>query len=75
VQKVAVVGCGGSGKSHVARRLGRFLDVLRYVLGYRRTMRPRVTAKIDQYAADAKVITLTSRWQVRLFLSLVADHS
>jgi adenylate kinase family enzyme len=168
VQRVAVVGCGGSGKSHVARELGRLLDapvthldaeyfddawnplpmekfearqrelvaaprwvidgnynstlhvrleaadtiifmdmptwicvrgilarqlrhgrgqrgngvynrinlgVLRYVLGYRREMRPRVTAKIDQYAADAKVIALTSRSQVRLFLSLVADRS
>ncbi|MCW2940759.1 MAG: topology modulation protein [Actinomycetia bacterium] len=27
MQRVAVVGCGGSGKSHVAWRLGRLLDV------------------------------------------------
>lgn len=26
MRKVAVVGCGGSGKSHVARELGRILD-------------------------------------------------
>lgn len=26
MKKVAIVGCGGSGKSHVARELGRVLD-------------------------------------------------
>ncbi len=26
MKKVAIVGCGGSGKSHVARELGRILD-------------------------------------------------
>lgn len=26
MRKVAIVGCGGSGKSHVARELGRILD-------------------------------------------------
>ncbi|MFE2922523.1 P-loop NTPase family protein [Streptomyces goshikiensis] len=26
MKKVAIVGCGGSGKSHAARELGRILD-------------------------------------------------
>jgi adenylate kinase family enzyme len=47
-------------------------QVLRYVLGYRRTMRPRVQAKIDQFAVGAEVIVLTSRRQARRFLSSVA---
>jgi uridine kinase len=27
VERVAIVGCGGSGKSYVARQLGRLLDL------------------------------------------------
>jgi adenylate kinase family enzyme len=45
--------------------------VLRYVLGYRRTMRPRVQAKIDQFASRAEIIVLTSRRRARLFLSSI----
>ena len=163
MQKVAIVGCGGSGKSHLARELGRLIDapvthldveyfddewnplpmekfearqrdligsarwvidgnynstlhvrleaadtvifmdlptrscirgilarqlrhgrgqnrgsgvfnrispgVLWYVLGYRRTMRPRVQAKIDQFASGTEIIVLKSRRQARQFLS------
>jgi hypothetical protein len=35
--------------------------VLRYVPGYRRKMRPRVQAKIEQSASGAEIIVLTSR--------------
>ena len=48
------------------------LGVLRYVLGYRRKMRPRVRAKIDQFATGAEVIVLTNRRQARRFLSSIA---
>jgi adenylate kinase family enzyme len=50
-------------------------DVLRYVLSYRRKMRPRILAKIDQYASDTQVIVLTSRRQTRRFLRQVASSA
>jgi adenylate kinase family enzyme len=169
MRKVAVVGCGGSGKSHVARSLGEILDapvthldavfyddewnelpqdtfaeaqrglvaqprwvrdgnyhstlqirleacdtvvlmdvstlaalrgvfsrqirhgaghqgngvhnrihwgVLTYVAAYRRKMRPRVVAKIDQFAAGrADVVFLTSRRAVRRWLEQAAARN
>ncbi|MEJ8639081.1 topology modulation protein [Streptomyces sp. MS2.AVA.5] len=166
MKKVAIVGCGGSGKSHVARELGRILDapvthldaafyddewnalpmdkftevqrelvakprwvidgnynstlpvrleacdtvilmdvstvtalygifsrqirhgaghkgngvhnrihwgVIKYVATYRRKMRPRVMAKIEEYAADrADVVLLANRRQTRRWLRKVA---
>jgi adenylate kinase family enzyme len=45
--------------------------VLQYVLGYRRKMRPRVQAKIDQFASGTEIIVLTSRRRARLFLSSI----
>lgn len=166
MKKVAIVGCGGSGKSHVARALGEALDapvthldaafyddewnelpmekfaavqrdlvarekwvidgnynstlqirlqacdtvvlmdvstlaalwgvfsrqlrhgaghkgngvhnrihwgVIKYVAMYRRRMRPRVMAKIDQFAAGhADVVLLTSRRQTRRWLRKAA---
>ena len=48
-------------------------DVLRYVLGYRSKMRPRVLAKIHRHASGAQLIMLTSRRQTRRFLGQVAS--
>jgi adenylate kinase family enzyme len=170
VQKVAIVGCGGSGKSHLARQLGAILgapvthldavyfddewnappmekfaaaqrdlvaeprwvidgnynstlpirleacdtvvlmdistpaalwgvfsrqirhgvghkgngvhnritwNVIKYVATYRRKMRPRVTAKVSEHAADhADVVLLTSRRRTRHWLHQVtADQA
>ena len=50
-------------------------DVLRYVLGYRRKMRPKVLAKIDRHASGARLIMLTSRRQTRRFLRQVASSA
>ncbi|MFW6725347.1 topology modulation protein, partial [Streptomyces sp. MAR4 CNY-716] len=47
--------------------------VIKYVATYRRKMRPRVTAKIEEYAAGrADVVLLANRRQTRRWLRKVA---
>jgi adenylate kinase family enzyme len=64
-------GSGQNDQNGVYNRINH--DVLRYVLGYRRKMRPRVLAKIDQHASGARVIALTGRRQTRRFLREVSS--
>ncbi|MGA5506940.1 topology modulation protein [Streptomyces umbrinus] len=51
--------------------------VIRYVATYRRKMRPRVTSKIEQFAADrAEVVLLANRQQTQRWLRKVAaEHN
>lgn len=42
---------------------------VRYIWGYRTTMRPRVRDLLDQHARHARLVTLTSRRQARRYLA------
>lgn len=42
---------------------------LRYIGGYRTTMRPRIRHLLDEHASNAQLITLTSRRQTARFLA------
>jgi adenylate kinase family enzyme len=46
--------------------------VIKYVATYRRRMRPKVLAKIDEFAAGKQVVLLTSRARTRRWLEQVA---
>jgi adenylate kinase family enzyme len=51
-------------------------NFVRYIWGYRKTMRPRVHALVDQHGGKARLVTLTSRRHTARFLAqLRADIS
>jgi adenylate kinase family enzyme len=67
----------GIGSRHVRRREQHRLnvEVVKYVLGYRRSMRPRVLAKVDEYAGHARVVSLRSRAHARQWLAELAGSA
>ncbi|MEV6969261.1 topology modulation protein [Hamadaea sp. NPDC051192] len=49
-------------------------NFLRYVAGYRRTMRPKVRAAVAEHGSAARVFTLVSRRQANSFLTRISAH-
>lgn len=50
------------------------LSFIRYVIGYRRKMRPRIAAVVREHGQHAQCVTLTSRRRVRRFLGSIAAN-
>jgi adenylate kinase family enzyme len=49
--------------------------VLKYVATYRRRMRPRVLAKVDEFAQHADVVLLTNRRHTRRWLGQITSRA
>jgi hypothetical protein len=62
--------CGASGAM-----AGTDSAWMSYVLGYRRSMRPRVRAKFEKYAGHARVVSLRDRAHARQWLAELAELS
>ncbi|GAA1393456.1 topology modulation protein [Catellatospora coxensis] len=50
-------------------------NFVRYIIGYRKQMRPKVTALTAQHAPHARLLTFTSRRQANAFLSEVTTSA
>jgi hypothetical protein len=48
-------------------------NFIRYILGYRRTMRPRIHALFHEHNPHLRLITLTNRRQTNRFLAQLHD--
>ncbi|MFE3519830.1 hypothetical protein [Streptomyces sp. NPDC059166] len=64
-------GAGHKGNG-VHNRIHR--GVIKYVLTYRRKMRPRVMAKIEEFGSGTDVVLLANRRQTRRWLRKVATE-
>lgn len=68
--------CNGGGQHHANGEYNRITwGFIRYILGYRRKMTPRVRAMIAEHVGDARVVTLRSRRAVRRYLATVPGAS
>lgn len=50
-------------------------DFVRYIWGYRKTMRPKVRQLLDEHGSHVALITLTSRRQAARFLAYVKTEN
>jgi ABC-type histidine transport system ATPase subunit len=70
VDRIAIIGCGGSGKSHLSRSLGILLGITPVHLDGQ--MAPRVRGLIADHAGNAQVIVLRCRRAARDYLAVVS---